>query len=171
MKRPIKNISDEKICLCLLEEQDLPITLQWRNQDQIRRWFFHSDIIPFEQHLKWFHSYQSSDDDYVFIIKDLEANEKPVGQLAIYHIDWENRTAEFGRLMIGELSAHRRGIAYAATRLALRIAFDQLDLNELYLEVFSDNQPALSLYKKIGFKIQSSQNSIVKMNMFRPKAE
>lgn len=171
MKRPLKNTSDEKICLCLLEEEDLPTTLSWRNQDEIRKWFFHSEILTYEQHLEWFRSYQSSDDDYVFIIKELGSQNKPVGQLAIYHIDWENRRAEFGRLMIGELSAQGKSFAYAATNLALKIAFDQLDLREVYLEVFSDNKRALSLYEKIGFKIQSSQDSIVKMNLFRTKAD
>lgn len=171
MKRPLRSTSDEKICLCLLEEEDLPTTLSWRNQDEIRKWFFHSEILTYEQHLEWFHSYQGSDDDYVFIIKELGSRNKPVGQLALYNIDWEKRVAEFGRLMIGELSEQGKGLAYAATNLALKIAFEQLDLSEIYLEVFSDNRRALSLYQKIGFKIQSSHDSIVKMSLFKPKAE
>ena len=73
--------------------------------------------------------------------------------------------------MIGELSAQGQGFAYAATNLALKIAFDQLDLIEVYLEVLSDNQRAISLYQKIGFQKQSSHDSIVKMNLFKPKAE
>lgn len=155
----------------MLEEDDLPTTLSWRNQDQIRKWFFHSDILTYEQHLNWFRSYQSSEDDYVFIIKELGSQNKPVGQLAIYHIDWIQKRAEFGRLMIGEPSAQGKGLAYAATNLAIKIAFDQLDLREVYLEVLSDNKRALSLYQKIGFKIQSSQDSIVKMDLFKPKAD
>ena len=171
MKRPIRSTSDEKICLCLLEEEDLATTLSWRNQAEIRKWFFHSDILTYEQHLEWFRSYQGSDNDYIFIIKAHGSQNKPVGQLAIYHIDWEKRRAEFGRLMIGELSAQGKGLAYAATNLALKIAFDQLDLEEVYLEVLSDNKRALALYQKIGFKIQSCQDSIVKMNLFKPKAD
>lgn len=167
MKRPIKSISEGKICLSLLEEQDLETTLKWRNQEEIRKWFFHSDILTYEQHLEWFRSYQKSDDDYVFMIKDLDDHGKPVGQVAIYHIDREKRRAEFGRLMIGELSAQGKGFAYAATNLALKIAFDQLELREIYLELLSHNKRAMSLYQQIGFKIQSYQSPIVKMHIIR----
>ncbi len=167
MKRAIKCVSEGKISLCLLEEADLATTLKWRNQEEIRKWFFHSDIITYEQHLEWFRSYQNSDEDYVFIIRDLDSQNKPVGQLAIYHIDWAKQRAEFGRLMIGELSAQGKGLAYAATNLALKIAFDQLELVELYLELLSHNKRALALYQKIGFIVQSSQSPVVKMHITR----
>ena len=59
-----------RIRLRLLEEQDLPQTLAWRNQDHIRRWFFSSERLTPEQHAGWFARYRQRDDDFVFIIEE-----------------------------------------------------------------------------------------------------
>jgi hypothetical protein len=81
------------------------MTLAWRNQDHIRTWFFHSDVITPEQHRRWFDAYRGRDDDFVFVIEETEELRRPVGQVALYYIDWEPGTAEYGRLMIGDTDA------------------------------------------------------------------
>ena len=48
------------------------MTLAWRNQDHIRRWFLTSDLISPEQHRAWFEQYQDRDDDFVFVIEETE---------------------------------------------------------------------------------------------------
>ena len=52
-KRIIAPLVNGRVRLRLLEEADLPMTLAWRNQDHIRKWFFHSDVITPEQHRRW----------------------------------------------------------------------------------------------------------------------
>src|SRR5208282_4845185 len=100
-KRQLAPLQAGRIRLRLLEEQDLPRTLAWRNQDHIRRWFFFSERLTPEQHAAWFVSYRQRDDDFVFIIEEA-GDGRPIGQVALYHVDWLAGTAEFGRLMIGE---------------------------------------------------------------------
>ncbi len=68
-KRLIPPIVGERVRLRLLEEADLPRTLAWRNQDHIRRWFVHSDVISPEQHRRWFGAYRERDDDFVFVVE------------------------------------------------------------------------------------------------------
>jgi diamine N-acetyltransferase len=166
-KRPLASRQDDRVRLRLLLAGDLPRTLAWRNQDHIRRWFFFSDPLTPEQHAAWFEQYQERDDDFVFIIEDVQGSGAPVGQVAIYHIDWPARRAEFGRLMIGEPSAAGKGLARAATELVLRIAFEDLALDEVYLEVFANNAAAISIYEKSGFKLTDQDASVLKMNITR----
>ena len=71
-KRHIPPLEAGRIRLRLLEEQDLPRTLAWRNQDHIRRWFFSSEPLTPEQHAGWFARYQQRDDDFVFIIEEAD---------------------------------------------------------------------------------------------------
>ena len=137
------------VLLRLLTEADLPMTLRWRNQDEIRRWFFYNKVLTLEQHQGWFEKYQGAEDDYVFIIEDAEAG-CPVGQVSLYHIDWQAGQAEFGRLMVGEPSARGKGIGLAATRAALEVAA-QLGLKKVYLEVLTDNTRAYAIYESAGF--------------------
>ena len=92
----------------LLEERDLPLTLEWRNREENRHWFFSSDPIAPEQHRRWFDRYKEKDDDFVFVIEEMESLKRPVGQLSLYDIDWAAGRAEFGRLLIGDPEAHAK---------------------------------------------------------------
>jgi len=169
-KRIIPPIEHTSVRLRLLEEADLPLTLRWRNQDHIRRWFFFSDVISPEQHAAWFAKYAGRDDDYVFVIEEIAAQYRPVGQVSIYHIDWAAGAAEFGRLMIGEAAAAGKGLARAATEAALLVAFDVLELQSVYLEVVPDNHRAISIYQTAGFVTVEQNAQAVKMVIQRPGA-
>jgi diamine N-acetyltransferase len=162
-KRLIPPLQTGGIRLRLLEERDLAQTLAWRNQDHIRRWFFSSDRLAPEQHAGWFARYQERDDDFVFIIEQTEGDVRPIGQAAIYYVDWPRGKAVFGRLMIGEADAAGRGLARAATAALVDLARDQLGLRELYLEVMPGNLPAIRVYESCGFEVTGSTEKSLRM--------
>ncbi len=162
-KRFVPTYQNNKVRLRLLEAADLPLTLSWRNQDNIRRWFFSSDVITLEGHKQWFQKYAERDDDFIFIFEEIDRNYDPVGQLSLYHIDWDQCSAEFGRLMIGKKEAAGKGLAVSATSLVLDIARREFGLREIYLEVFADNAAAVAVYKHCGFEIVSDENNVLKM--------
>lgn len=168
IKLAIAPIETEHIRLRLLTETDLPLTLQWRNQDHIRRWFIHSEVITPEQHRTWFERYNQRNDDYVFIIEEQQTLLRPVGQVALYQMDRLNKRAEFGRLLIGEAEARGRGLGRQATQLLLTLAFDYFDLNEVYLEVFKNNIPAISIYQQTGFQTRGEHGNLLLMSLFKP---
>ena len=127
------------------------MTLAWRNQDHIRRWFFTSDVIAEEQHRAWFEHYRQRDDDFVFVIDEIETLRRPVGQAALYRVEWTSRRAEFGRLMIGDSEASGLGLAKLATAALTRFAFDAWSLHEVYLDVLETNTRAIAIYEQCGF--------------------
>jgi diamine N-acetyltransferase len=163
----IKPIQDELICLRLLTEADLPLTLSWRNQAEIRRWFLSSDMITPEQHAAWFRKYQERDNDLVFIIEETRDLRKPVGQISLYDIHPQEKTAEYGRLMIGEMDARGKGLAKAATLLVLACGFGQLGLEEIHLEVFKDNLAALRVYESVGFVACGERENLLLMRVLK----
>jgi RimJ/RimL family protein N-acetyltransferase len=151
MKREIAPLVNGRARLRLLEEPDLPATLAWRNQDQIRRWFFSSDLITPEQHRAWFEQYKVRDDDFVFVIEDAGTLNRPVGQASLYHVDWAEGCAEFGRLMIGDGDARGLGLARLATACLVEEALTTWGLREVRLEVLASNVKALAIYDACGF--------------------
>ncbi len=167
-KRSIAPIEGRRVRLRLLEEADLPLTLAWRNQDHIRRWFLHPNVITWEQHRAWFDQYRDRDDDFVFVIEEMASLRRPVGQAALYRIDWAAGRAEFGRLMIGEHTATGQGLAHESTALLVDHALDGLGLglglHEIYLEVLADNQPALAIYTACGFQTIDRHTAILVMS-------
>lgn len=152
-KRTMPVLERESVRLRPLILADLPLTLAWRNQDTVRPWFFYSEIIQPEQHRAWFNSYYERDDDFVFVIEETSTLQSPVGQVAIYHVDWEQQRAEFGRLMIGDSRARGLGLAKGATVLALEFAERYLGMREIYLSVYESNAAALSIYRSCGFVV------------------
>jgi RimJ/RimL family protein N-acetyltransferase len=90
---------------------------------------------------------------------------RPIGQVAIYHVDWASGTAEFGRLMIGEPDATGRGLAREATAAATALALGQLGLQEIYLEVVPSNVRAIKVYEACGFEFTGRTERAVRMRI------
>ena len=156
-----------RVRLRLLQDADLPMTRDWRNQDHIRKWFLHSDVITPGQHERWWQAYRERDDDFVFVIEETEALRRPVGQVSIYNIDQSAARAEFGRLMIGEREANGLGLAREATALLVEHALANWALREIYLEVLENNRPALAVYAACGFRESRRNAGLVHMTRSR----
>ena len=151
-KRLIAPLVNGRVRLRLIEEADLPMTLAWRNRDDIRPWFLTTDVISADQHRGWYEQYADRDDDFVFIIEETEAFRRPVGQISIYAIDWKAGHEKFGRLMIGDLAARRLGLARLATSRLVDEVCHAWHLREVFLESRVDNSPALAVYETCGFR-------------------
>lgn len=156
-------LDGERIRLRSLTIDDLPMTLNWRNQDSIRIWFFSSNRINQEQHRSWFDAYQRKATDFVFIIEEKEPSLNPIGQASIYNINKNKKQAEFGRLMIGDPVARGKGYAKESTNLLLKFAKKDLGLKEIFLEVFEKNLPAIACYQACGFFESSKKDGILHM--------
>lgn len=173
-KRLLPPLIGPRVRLRLLTAADLSLTRAWRNQDHIRKWFLTSRIISTKQHTAWFAAYADTDTDFVFIIdaRD-ERNERnaaaelytPVGQMSLYNIEWDQKQAEYGRLMMGEADAAGRGLAKEATQLLLAYGFEELGLEEIRLETFSHNTTAIGLYQACGFQQTAEQHGIINMKI------
>jgi len=159
-KSKIPPIEEGRVRLRLIEKADLPMTLKWRNKDHIRRWFINSEIILANVHNAWYKQYLERDNDFVFIIETRDDALRPVGQISVYNIDWSTRRAEFGRLIIGEDDARGRQLAQLATKLLLKISFNQFSLKEVYLEVYRENAPAIAVYQKCGFQFCGQHDNL-----------
>ncbi len=157
-------LAGKRTRLRLLSPEDLPLTLAWRNRDDVRRWFIHSEAVTPEQHFAWWQEYQKRNNDFVFIIEDKQTD-KPVGQVSLYNIDLEKGEAEYGRLMIGEKEAQGKGLAKEATRLLLDWAFNALQLKRVYLQVFKDNEVAINIYLGCGFTMDSEVGNLYQMGL------
>lgn len=169
-KRYVLPAENERVGLRLLEKEDLPLTLSWRNQDSIRRWFLNSNVIDEKDHFTWFDKYVESDNDFVFIVIARDMEDLSVGQVSLYNINWNVASAEFGRLMIGHSVARGKGYAKQASQLLLKIGFEQLALKEIHLEVKENNLPAQKIYIDCGFIETGRENQLIHMKIMAPKS-
>jgi RimJ/RimL family protein N-acetyltransferase len=164
-KRAVPTIEGRRVRLRPLVRTDLELTLAWRNRDDSRRWFLNAVPIAWEQHLAWFERYAERDDDFLFVVEDLEQGGRSVGQVALYGIDWEGRTAEFGRLLIGEPSGRGRGLGRKVTASIIAFGFRSWDLERIGLEVLRDNDRAIRIYRSLGFQVVAGGEVPLRMSM------
>ncbi|MNW02307.1 Acetyltransferase (GNAT) family protein [compost metagenome] len=88
---------------------------------------------------------------------------RPVGALSLYNIDDVSKNAEFGRFMIGDTLARRIGLGKKTLEAICEFSRETLCLENLYLEVLSDNEAAIKVYDSVGFKKENefiSRNTI-----------
>ena len=77
-------------------------------------------------------------------------NNQRSGRISIYNIDYKNQKSEYGIFINNEYQG--KGIASRASKLLISYVFSNLNLRKIYVHVFSNNLPAIKLYKKLGFE-------------------
>lgn len=163
-----------KVKIKSLEKGDIENLRILRNKQ--RNWFIYSEEITNEDQIKWFESYKINKNDYMFSIHPINEQDRFIGAVALYEINEESKTAEFGRLLIDKEAVKKKGLGYDATMCACSIGFEQLGLNKILLEVFEENISAIKTYQKAGFDFTNSQElgngkSIVHMELTIEKFE
>jgi len=138
-----------RVLLRPMDKADTDDVLCFRGNPEVLAQLF-SDEPPTRQgHLGWLEQIQAQGVRQEFMIVERSAG-RSIGTIGLNHIDPKHHRAEFG-ILIGDAAARGRGLAFEAGRLLLDYAYNKLGLRRLYLHVFPDNEPALHLYRKLGF--------------------
>ena len=144
-----------------ITEQDTDYIVKWRNKLEVKRNFCIQDEITREDHIKWYKNKIQTGEVNQFIIIDRTTN-KPVGSTYLRDIDMKNKKAEFG-IFIGENSARNKGIGTDTTSLMVQYGFETLNLNKIFLRVFSNNLGALRAYEKAGFIYEGTAKQDIRL--------
>ena len=128
-----------------LEESDLPLILEWRNDETVRKNMYTDHIITIEEHKLWYANLNQRNDQLYFIC---ECNEKPIGVVNFVQLDLHNHCAYWGFYLGGEQPPGRGA---AMDYIALEYAFSIMKLCKLCCEVFIFNKGVIKLHQKFGF--------------------
>ena len=131
-----------------LEEKDLSGMLEWMHDPSINRWFrFDASRVTEESTLQFIrNSFTEKNRHYAVV----DETDEYLGTISLEEIDIENGHALFAVSM--RSCAVGTGAASAAAKELLRIAFEELGLERVYLNVLSDNKRARRFYEKTGFR-------------------
>ncbi len=131
-----------------ITEADTDNIIKWRNNPAVSNNFIYRSTFTKESHLNWYNNKIKTGEVVQFIISYENAD---VGSVYIRDIDMNNKKGEFG-IFLGEERFFGKGIGTSATKLILDYAFNELNLNKVYLRVFTKNLGAIKSYEKAGFK-------------------
>lgn len=145
-----KNIQLKNFIDLSLDETKM--VLEWRNNQNIRKWMFTQDEISLSDHLKYIHSLKERNDRVYFLVKK-DANN--IGVISFTDINTEHKSAEFGIYAKPTL----KGMGDILMQTIIKHAFNVLKLRLLISNVFEDNHQAIKLYNKHGFKKIKTQKT------------
>ena len=139
---------------------------QLRNNEWALKWFIHRERIGKEEHKTWYNNYLTDIYDVMFSIY---YNNSYCGSNGLYHIDYNLKTAEYGRIVIDQ-RYKGNGLGCIATLAAMKIAKECIGLRHLYLEALYDNTAALISYLRCGFVIDDiwldiDGNKLIRMDV------
>ena len=124
---------------------DAYLVTKWRNQDDARAVFFSTDVVTPDTHLSFMAHRKLH--DLVWIV---EAGDIEIGMAALI-VDVRKRIGETGRAYVDH---GWRGKGYHDdidfTRMCF--AFDVLNLNSLWCEVFISNEAVIASRKRAGWE-------------------
>lgn len=162
-----------KVILRKITLQDTANIVKWRNSEDVRKSLFTQDDLTEEMHINWFHSKVETGLCAQYIIEaEDEQGRHDVGTTFIKGIDYVKKNGEFG-IFIGEASFRGKHLASDATKEMIKIGFEDLKLDTIFLSVFEENIPAICAYKKVGFEVlkdeglQINGKHVILMNITR----
>jgi RimJ/RimL family protein N-acetyltransferase len=141
-------IKGERVVLRAIEREDLPRYVQWLNDPQVLEYFGHYGPMSLAQEETW---YESMLQDSSAINFAVEFEGEHVGGGGFCSIDGRHARAEVG-LFIGQPRLWDQGLGRDVLQTLLRFGFEQMNLHRIYLRVFAENERAVHLYERLGFR-------------------
>lgn len=139
-----------EIHLRRLEEKDIPGMLEWMHDPEINCWFRFDPAVMTEEKVRSFISGSFTEKNRHYAIAD--GNDEYLGTISLEDIDLENGHALYAISL--RSFAKGNGTAMAATKQLLDIAFREIGLERVFLNVLADNERAKRFYQKAGFSYE-----------------
>ena len=127
-----------------IEIKDASFVVKLRNDPELSK-YLHRGAQDEASQRAWIEQYYARENDYYFVVEHL-SNREPEGLVAVYDIDGDEDTAEWGRwiLVNGSLAA------VESCWLVYKFAFDVIDLGSVYCRTVGENESVVSFHDSTG---------------------
>lgn len=129
-------------------EKDVEGMLEWMHEPTINQFYrFDAQHMTIDSAQKFINDAQAFDVTRHYAVVD--DNDEYLGTVSLKGIDETNGKAEYAIAIRKKF--HGTGVSSQATNEILKIAFLELGLNKVYLNVLENNLRANGFYRKYGF--------------------
>jgi RimJ/RimL family protein N-acetyltransferase len=150
-------IYGKRIRLRGVERSDIPKFYEWLNDPEVIEGLSLFLPMSMADEEKWFETAmqrEGYEKPLTIEIKDGDGW-RLIGNCAFFNFEWPNRCAEFG-IFIGDKTTWNKGLGTETVEMILQHGFDTLNLNRIYLRVYSMNPRARRAYEKAGFILEGT---------------
>lgn len=138
--------------------KDAPLMLEWMKDPSIACFFRFNAATMTEDKCRTFIMAANNDTNSTHFAIANE-NDEYLGTISLKNIEGDR--AEYA--ISTRKCAHGTGVALQATKEILRIAFEELGLEMVYLNVLTENARANAFYRKAGFRFTHCETNGVKI--------
>lgn len=142
-----------------LEKKDIDAMLEWMHDQKINQFFRFPAAEMTKESVEIFIKNSYTDENRHYALVD--DSDEYLGTVSLKNINYEDMNAEYAISM--RKCTWGTGAAALATKYILQIAFDELNLQKVYLNVLSNNERAVAFYKKIGFSYVGESKKHIKI--------
>ena len=150
------NLESANLIYRPITESDTDMVLNWRNNPDIKKYFFYRKDITRQEHLNWLRNKVDKGFVIQFIVI-VKKTDTPIGSVYFRDIDHETKSAEYG-IFIGEKEARGKGYGLEIATRMISYFFEVLKYEKLYLQAVSSNFTAIKCYSKAGFTVSSTDS-------------
>ena len=111
--------------------------------------------VPFPSEEMWKKRLEAQGDDRYTLVACIEGEIVGMGGFDLFPASPRRRHAGYVGLIVDE-KWHAKGVGSALMQALIDVADNWLNLSRLELTVFTDNEPAVKLYKRLGFAIEGT---------------
>jgi RimJ/RimL family protein N-acetyltransferase len=148
----LRPLVGKSVVLAPLRPADSSLLFQWINDRELVTLSAPFRPVSRQDHDAWFDEVQRRPDTRILGIR-LRDGDRLVGSSQLHSIHPVHRSAEL-QIRIGVSEARGHGVGTEAMHLLVRFGFEELDLHRIYLHVFEANEPAIRLYRRVGFRAE-----------------
>lgn len=162
-----------------LDVGDVPLVLGWaKDPDVVKNFSFFESGADGGRIQSYIEGKNASPVDLLMaILEVVDGQETYAGNIGLHEWDSVNDNARLGIILRKE--AWGRGIAQEALCGVMHLAFNQLRLHKVYLNVFTSNEKGIHLYGKLGFvqegvmrgeyKLRGAYQDMLRMSVLAPE--
>lgn len=132
-------IQTERLTIIPVEEEDIETIIDIENHPDNRNFIWQG---TYEEHLSEIH------DPNHLLLKFIDRSNDTLIGYSLIHLDHRSHIFELRRIAI---IAKGKGYGREAITALIRHAFEQMDINRLWLDVYPDNHVGIALYESLGF--------------------
>ena len=129
------------------------LILDWRNDENVRKWMVNKNIISYNEHLNYINSLKNNNQKLCFLVKDKESY---LGIVEFDEINLDEKSTYFG--LNSNPKNEKPGLGRILEEISIYLAKEKLGLEKLKLFVFIDNKQVINLHKKYGFVIVNEKD-------------
>jgi diamine N-acetyltransferase len=144
------NSHDGSVHLRPLERSDAGLVYELHNDESTRT----QQFAPFPRSMEWAVSWiDAQNKSHESIWFTVQQGSVVAGIVGLKNVNWTVRKAEFSISL--QPNMRGQGIGTKATGLMLDYAHRELGLHKVFLKVHADNEAAMNVYNKCGFRIEA----------------